>query len=142
MVPNSTVMTVAIIFKSWFLKLATKRKIPIFCNQVEVASKIKHVVATSRYIVYTSDGIKISVNFFENNRGMRLKLSSALFRPVARINFGEVQDYLKVAFWTQKVDFLNLPPPLNPPTKTWFFGPLCNWKWTFSPHPWLRAWPL
>ena len=43
-------------------------------------------------------------------------------------------------FWTQKGDFFNFTP-LNPPTNTPFFGPLCDKKWTFlkiwggAPHP-------
>ena len=43
-------------------------------------------------------------------------------RPVARIDFGEVQDPQKWTFWTQKVDFLTLPPSLNPHTKTQFLA--------------------
>ena len=63
MVQNSTVKTVAAIFKSRLLKMAAARKCQI--NQVEVASKIKHAVTT---LVYTSYGIKIST-FFEKNGG-------------------------------------------------------------------------
>ena len=49
-------------------------------------------------------------------------------RPLARIDFGEVWD-------SQKVDFLDLPPPLTP-----IFSPLCGWKWTFwQIWGWLRA---
>ena len=43
MVPNSTVLTVAVIFESWLLKMAAARK-KYLCNQVEVEIKINHTV--------------------------------------------------------------------------------------------------
>ena len=47
MVPNLTVMTVAAIFKSRLLKMATERKYQISYNWVvEVANKIEHAVTT------------------------------------------------------------------------------------------------
>ena len=51
-------------------------------------------------------------------------------RPIARIDFVEVQD-------PPKVDLLDLkgglfaPQPHIPPTKSPIFGPLCGLKWTF-----------
>ena len=42
-------------------------------------------------------------------------------RPVARIDFGGVQDPKKWTFWTQKVDFFEPHPPY-PPTKTPFLA--------------------
>ena len=42
MVPNSTVITAATIFKSRLLKMAAARKITYLYHSAEVASKIKH----------------------------------------------------------------------------------------------------
>ena len=54
MEPNSTVMTVVVIFKSRVLKMPLQEK---FTYLHEVTSKIKHVVTL---YVYASNGIKIS----------------------------------------------------------------------------------
>ena len=51
-----------------------------------------------------------------------------MVRPIARIDFGVVQNPPNVDLWVQKVDFLNLTPLalLQKP----HFGPFYSWKWT------------
>ena len=70
MVPNLKVMVVAAIFKSRLKKMPLQEKLKYLCNQLEVASKIKHAVTT---LVYTFYGVKIS-KFLKK---WRLKASSA-----------------------------------------------------------------
>ena len=63
--------------------------------------------------------------------------------PLARINFGEVQDPQNVNLLNSKSGLLN---PLNPPTKTPFLahfatksGPFGRFGWCVTPPPPLRA---
>ena len=56
MVPNSTVMTVAAIFKSRLLKKWPLQKKFKYLRNSEVTGKIEHAVTT---YVYTSNGMKI-----------------------------------------------------------------------------------
>ena len=52
MMPNSTVMTMVAIFKSQLLKWLLQEKFKYFCNQIEVASEIKHAVTIMYFLWY------------------------------------------------------------------------------------------
>ena len=75
-------------------------------------------------------------NFLKNHR-MRfitfLILKAAdVVRPVARIKGGGVYSTPKMWTFLNPKSGLFEPYPLNPPSKTPFFGTLCDWKWTFG----------
>ena len=111
-VPNSTGMTVAAIFKSRVLNFKNgrcRKKSHIFVIYLKLQVRLR-MQSLSRYLVFTSHGIKKS-NFLKKkkNQGMRLKLSSALLRRLSEsLTLPGLAYLVQILTWLHVSDYRNL----------------------------------